>query len=110
MLLILEGRCSVVIENIFSNTCEFSCLQDLDMSYNNLSTEDVLMLGVLLSLRVLNISGNNLSKLSEDMSYPASVSGANIQSVFCKQQVKYDSCIDEFCEINLILLIYLTSC
>lgn len=48
--------------------CDFPHLQVLDISYNNISNKDVLRLGSLHSLRVLNLAGNNLQSLPAEMS------------------------------------------
>ena len=42
----------------------------LDLSYNNLSSEDILNLGMLPNLRVLHLSGNNIKTIPADMSLP----------------------------------------
>ena len=40
----------------------------LDLSYNNLSSDDILTLGSLLNLRVLHLSGNNIKSVPADIS------------------------------------------
>ena len=64
----LASRCIKIkkLESIFL----FYRIQMLDISFNNLSKNDVLMIGALRNLKRLNISGNNLGSLSEEMSYP----------------------------------------
>lgn len=49
---------------------DFPNLQVLDLSYNNLSSTDVLSLGFLPKLKVLNITGNGLSQIHPDLSQP----------------------------------------
>ncbi|XP_046584130.1 X-ray radiation resistance-associated protein 1-like [Haliotis rubra] len=49
---------------------DYPYLELLDLSYNNLSSEDVLALGLLQNLRVLHLSGNNFKTLPADMSLP----------------------------------------
>ena len=51
----------------------FDCFsQTLDLSYNNLSSSDVLALGQLPNLRILNLSGNQLRSLPLAISSPRS--------------------------------------
>ncbi len=47
---------------------EFTCLESLDLSYNQLNPIDVAHLGVLASLRVLRLTGNNLGYLPDTFS------------------------------------------
>ncbi|XP_041350431.1 X-ray radiation resistance-associated protein 1-like [Gigantopelta aegis] len=49
---------------------DFPHLELLDLSYNNLSHEDVLLLGLLQNLKVLHLSGNNFTSLPADMALP----------------------------------------
>ncbi|XP_064615202.1 X-ray radiation resistance-associated protein 1-like [Liolophura sinensis] len=48
----------------------FPYLEMLDLSYNNLSQEDILSVGILQHLRVLQLSGNNFKSLPIDMTLP----------------------------------------
>ncbi|XP_067950001.1 X-ray radiation resistance-associated protein 1-like [Watersipora subatra] len=45
----------------------FPHLEMLDLSYNNLNSDDILQLGYLRSLKVLYLSGNNLTSLPENL-------------------------------------------
>ncbi|BFZ00960.1 hypothetical protein BsWGS_03999 [Bradybaena similaris] len=49
---------------------DFSNLEVLDISYNNLSQDDLLTLGLVARLRVLHLTGNNLSNLPPDLAMP----------------------------------------
>ena len=60
---------------------QFSCIvcyftlnilyfQVLDVSYNNLSQDDVLTLGLLGNLKVLHLTGNNFKTLPVNMAMP----------------------------------------
>ncbi|XP_046374524.2 X-ray radiation resistance-associated protein 1-like [Haliotis rufescens] len=49
---------------------DYPFLELLDLSYNNLSSEDVLALGLLQNLKVLHLTGNNFKTLPADMSLP----------------------------------------
>ncbi|XP_070173868.1 X-ray radiation resistance-associated protein 1-like isoform X2 [Littorina saxatilis] len=49
---------------------DFPTLEVLELSYNNLSHDDILKLGLLPRLRVLHLTGNNFSTLPPDMSLP----------------------------------------
>ncbi|KAM4701685.1 X-ray radiation resistance-associated protein 1 [Discoglossus pictus] len=49
---------------------DFPHLGVLDLSYNNLSADDVSQLGVISNLRVLQLTGNGLQHLPPDMSVP----------------------------------------
>ncbi|XP_076453924.1 X-ray radiation resistance-associated protein 1-like [Babylonia areolata] len=59
-------------------TQDFPQLEVLDLSYNNLSLEDVLTLGQLSTLRVLHLTGNNFSTLPPDMALPYLLPGRKI--------------------------------
>lgn len=48
----------------------FSHGQVLDISYNNLSQDDLLTLGLMARLRVLHLTGNNFSNLPPDLAMP----------------------------------------
>ena len=48
----------------------FFILQMLDLSYNNLSQEDLLTLGLLSHLKVLHLTGNHFRLLPQDMAMP----------------------------------------
>ena len=60
-----------IIEKKMLNLHKINCLfQMLDLSYNNLSADDILSLGSLPNLRVLHLSGNNLKSIPTDISLP----------------------------------------
>ena len=50
----------------------FVCIlfQILDMSYNNLCSNDLLTLGLLPNLKVLHVTGNQLRSLPQDLGRP----------------------------------------
>lgn len=58
------------LRNIEITPEQFKELRVLDVSYNNLSQDDILTLGVLSNLHVLHLTSNNLEKLPMDMSRP----------------------------------------
>ncbi|KAE8628064.1 hypothetical protein XENTR_v10007288 [Xenopus tropicalis] len=58
------------IRNVRLRPGDLPKLELLDLSYNNLSPDDISQLGVLSHLRVLHLSGNSLSHLPPDMSAP----------------------------------------
>lgn len=45
-------------------------LQVLDLSYNNLSQEDILKIGLLPNLKVLHLTGNGFRTLPQNMGMP----------------------------------------
>ncbi|XP_023932305.1 X-ray radiation resistance-associated protein 1-like [Lingula anatina] len=49
---------------------DFPHMEVLDLSYNNLAKEDILMLGVIPKLRVLHLTGNNFKELPPDLAQP----------------------------------------
>ena len=49
---------------------DFSTLEMLDLSYNNLSADDLLALGLLPNLTVLHLTGNSLRSVPPDMGRP----------------------------------------
>ncbi|XP_053334967.1 X-ray radiation resistance-associated protein 1 [Clarias gariepinus] len=49
------------------NAVDFPTLQVLDLSYNNLSSDGVLAIGLLPKLKVLHLTGNDLQTLPPDM-------------------------------------------
>ncbi|OXB54636.1 hypothetical protein ASZ78_002390 [Callipepla squamata] len=55
------------LRNLKITPGEFKHLEDLDLSYNNLSPEDVWMLGDLSQLRVLRLTANGLRSLPPDL-------------------------------------------
>ncbi|KAJ1120400.1 hypothetical protein NDU88_008570 [Pleurodeles waltl] len=55
------------IQNLKVSAGDFPHLEILDLSYNNLSADDVLALGILPRLRVLHLTGNGLTHLPSDM-------------------------------------------
>ncbi|XP_065055738.1 LOW QUALITY PROTEIN: X-ray radiation resistance-associated protein 1-like [Rhopilema esculentum] len=48
---------------------DFKSLEFLDLSFNNITEEDILKLGMLTSLRCLYLSGNGLKRLPVDMAH-----------------------------------------
>ncbi|CAD5113791.1 DgyrCDS2958 [Dimorphilus gyrociliatus] len=58
------------LRNIKISPENFNELRVLDVSYNNLSRDDILYLGVLRNLQVLHLSSNNIERLPLDMSRP----------------------------------------
>lgn len=56
--------------------------QMLDLSYNNLSADDILSLGSLPNLRVLHLSGNNIKSIPTDISLPPNIDNRYIFRVF----------------------------
>lgn len=58
------------VRNLALNPGDFPNLQVLDLSYNNLSSNDVLSLGYLSKLKVLTLTGNGLSEIHPDLSQP----------------------------------------
>ena len=44
--------------------------QMCDLSYNNLTSRDLLSLGLLPELKVLHVMGNSLSKIPNDLAHP----------------------------------------
>ncbi|XP_060073090.1 X-ray radiation resistance-associated protein 1-like [Ylistrum balloti] len=58
------------IRNIKLNPGDYPHLEMVDMSYNNLSHDDILVLGTLPSLKVLHLTGNNFHSLPTDMAIP----------------------------------------
>lgn len=59
---------------------DFPSLEVLDLSYNNLSKDDILALGVLPKLRVLHLSGNQLRSLPPEMQKPHLVPSSDSDS------------------------------
>uniref|UniRef100_F6QR18 X-ray radiation resistance-associated protein 1 n=1 Tax=Ciona intestinalis TaxID=7719 RepID=F6QR18_CIOIN len=57
------------LRNLKVKPGDFPNLQVLDLSYNNLSAQDVLNLGVLPRLKVLTLTGNGLHSIHPDMLY-----------------------------------------
>ncbi|XP_021372100.1 X-ray radiation resistance-associated protein 1-like [Mizuhopecten yessoensis] len=58
------------IRNIRLNPGDYPLLEMVDMSYNNISHDDVLALGTLPALKVLHLTGNNFRSLPTDMAIP----------------------------------------
>ncbi|XP_033759734.1 X-ray radiation resistance-associated protein 1-like [Pecten maximus] len=58
------------IRNIKLNPGDYPHLEMVDMSYNNLSHDDVLALGTLPSLKVLHLTGNHFRSLPVDLAIP----------------------------------------
>ncbi|XP_022098597.1 X-ray radiation resistance-associated protein 1-like isoform X2 [Acanthaster planci] len=56
---------------------DFPCLEVLDLSYNNLSKEDILALGMLPKLKVLYLTGNQLRSLPVELAKPYKVTLAD---------------------------------
>ena len=61
----------------------------LDLSYNNLAPDDLLVLGLLPSLRVLHLTGNGLHALPAEMSRPCQPDGMLV--VFISFILEYKS-------------------
>nr|XP_034970637.1 X-ray radiation resistance-associated protein 1 [Zootoca vivipara]XP_034970638.1 X-ray radiation resistance-associated protein 1 [Zootoca vivipara] len=62
------------LRNIKVNAGDFPHLEVLDLSYNNLSPEDVRALGVLSHLKALHLTANGLTSLPLDLAAPESES------------------------------------
>uniref|UniRef100_A0ABM5FVS8 X-ray radiation resistance-associated protein 1 n=1 Tax=Pogona vitticeps TaxID=103695 RepID=A0ABM5FVS8_9SAUR len=62
------------LRNLKINAGDFPHLEVLDLSYNNLSPEDVQVLGVLPHLKVLHLTANGLNSLPLDLAVPESES------------------------------------
>uniref|UniRef100_A0A8D0BGZ4 X-ray radiation resistance-associated protein 1 n=1 Tax=Salvator merianae TaxID=96440 RepID=A0A8D0BGZ4_SALMN len=60
------------LRNLKISTGEFPHLEILDLSYNNLSPEDVQVLGILPRLKVLHLTANGLTSLPLDLAAPES--------------------------------------
>nr|XP_060623143.1 X-ray radiation resistance-associated protein 1 [Anolis sagrei ordinatus] len=60
------------LRNLKINAGDFPHLEVLDLSYNNLSPEDVRVLGVLSHLKVLHLTANGLTALPLDLAVPES--------------------------------------
>ncbi|XP_062983824.1 X-ray radiation resistance-associated protein 1-like [Elgaria multicarinata webbii] len=58
------------LRNLKIHAEDFPHLEILDLSYNNLSPEDVQALGVLPHLKVLHLTANGLSSLPLDLASP----------------------------------------
>ncbi|KAK0048809.1 X-ray radiation resistance-associated protein 1-like isoform X1 [Biomphalaria pfeifferi] len=58
------------LRSIHISYTDFKNLEMLDLSYNNLSQGDLLTLGLLSSLKILHLTGNNLSSLPADLAMP----------------------------------------
>lgn len=65
------------LRNITVQSGDFPHLQVLDLSYNNLSSEDVLGLGVLPKLKALTLTGNGLASIHPEMARPILVPNDN---------------------------------
>lgn len=58
------------LRNLSVQSGDFPNLQVLDLSYNNLSSEDVLGLGVIPKLKALTLTGNGLTSIHPEMARP----------------------------------------
>ncbi|XP_064208499.1 X-ray radiation resistance-associated protein 1 isoform X1 [Anguilla rostrata] len=58
------------IHSLAVNAGDFPHLETLDLSYNHLSSEDILSIGLLPCLKVLHLTGNGLQTLPDDMASP----------------------------------------
>ncbi|KAH3807141.1 hypothetical protein DPMN_135474, partial [Dreissena polymorpha] len=58
------------LRSIKPNLGDYPNLEVLDMSYNNLSHDDILTLGLLTNLKVLHLTGNGLHSLPANMAMP----------------------------------------
>ncbi|XP_039601561.1 X-ray radiation resistance-associated protein 1 [Polypterus senegalus] len=70
--------CANNIQNCIVNIGDFTHLEVLDLSYNYLSSDAVLALGLLPSLQVLHLSGNGLHTLPPDMASPCKISSDSV--------------------------------
>ncbi|GFR71749.1 X-ray radiation resistance-associated protein 1 [Elysia marginata] len=58
------------LRNLKISHTDFTCLEMLDLSYNNLSQDDLLTIGLLSHLKVLHLTGNGFTNLPQDMAMP----------------------------------------
>ncbi|XP_060557943.1 X-ray radiation resistance-associated protein 1-like isoform X2 [Ruditapes philippinarum] len=58
------------LRSIRPNIGDYPLLEVLDVSYNNLSQDDILTLGLLSNLKVLHLTGNGLVSLPPNMAMP----------------------------------------
>ncbi|KAG7483831.1 hypothetical protein MATL_G00042590 [Megalops atlanticus] len=58
------------LHNLKVNARDFPHLEILDLSYNNLSSDDIQSIGLLPCLKVLHLSGNELRALPDSMAKP----------------------------------------
>ncbi|XP_051882458.1 X-ray radiation resistance-associated protein 1-like [Pristis pectinata] len=58
------------LQNLLVISQDFPHLEVLNLSYNNVSKEDILALGILPQLKVLHLTGNDLDSLPPDLTAP----------------------------------------
>jgi len=58
------------LRSIKPRSGDYPHLEVLDLSYNNLSQEDLLTLGLLPNVKVLHLTGNGLSTLPPNLAMP----------------------------------------
>ncbi|XP_053404342.1 X-ray radiation resistance-associated protein 1-like isoform X2 [Mercenaria mercenaria] len=58
------------LRSIKPNIGDYPSLEVLDVSYNNLSHDDILTLGLLSNIKVLHLTGNGLTSLPANMAMP----------------------------------------
>ncbi|RUS78772.1 hypothetical protein EGW08_013456, partial [Elysia chlorotica] len=58
------------LRNLKISHTDFTCLEMLDLSYNNLSQDDLLTIGLLSHLKVLHLTGNGFTNLPQDLAMP----------------------------------------
>ena len=82
----------------------------LDLSYNNLSSNDILNLGMLPNLRVLHLSGNNITDIPADMSLPPKRTDARYTRLSANFMVNYKFICNKQTKYMYITLLKFTTC
>ncbi|XP_078490214.1 X-ray radiation resistance-associated protein 1 [Ciona intestinalis] len=90
------------LRNLKVNPGDFPNLQVLDLSYNNLSAQDVLDLGVLPRLKVLTLTGNGLHSIHPDMARPFIIAKENSSNDSTNSADEY--VIGRFQNLEVLLL------